>query len=211
MTAPVVADAPQAAQGKRARTHQFVQAKLSRRNVIGRAVWSFVWIFLFRPTPRPLHRWRCWLLRCFGADIGDHVRVYQTVKVWAPWNLTMHDGSCLGDHVDCYCVAKITLEKKAVVSQYSYLCSASRDYRDVTLPLIHAPITIGEHAWITADVFVGPGVHVGEGAIATARSTVLTDIEPWTVASGNPAVPIKRREFKGDRRSDQTVAADQLA
>ncbi len=193
---------------RHSRTHAFEHDSLSRKNVLARAVWSAVWMTLFRPTPRPFHRWRCFLLRCFGAQIGNSVRIYQTTRIWAPWNLEMHDGSCLGDYVDCYNVAKISLGRKAVVSQYSYLCAASRDYRDPALPLVKAAITIGKHAWVTADVFVGPGVDIGAGSVITARSTVMSDIPPWVVASGNPAVGIKTREFPDSQTLDQPVADD---
>ncbi len=71
----------------------------------------------------------------------------------------MGDRSCLADGVDCYCVAKITIGANTTVSQYSYLCTASHDYTDPAMPLLAAPIVIGENAWITADVFVGRGHH----------------------------------------------------
>jgi len=48
----------------------------------------------------------------------------------------------LSDHVDCYSVAHITIGAHATVSQYSYLCSASHDYRVPTLPMVAAPIVI---------------------------------------------------------------------
>jgi putative colanic acid biosynthesis acetyltransferase WcaF len=95
--------------------------------------------------------------------------------------------SCLADDVDCYNVALITISAHATVSQYSYLCAASHDYRDPAMPLIVAPILIGAHAWVAADVFVAPGVLVGEGAVVGARSTVVHDVAPWTVAAGSPA------------------------
>lgn len=105
----------------------------------------------------------------------------------------MGDGSCLSEQVDCYNVDKVRIGAKATVSQYSFLCTASRDYDDAALPLVTAPIIIGDRAWVTADVFVGPGVTIGEGAVALARSTVLHDVEPWTVVAGNPAKFIKHR------------------
>lgn len=107
----------------------------------------------------------------------------------------MEDGSCLADHVDCYSVDRVTLCAGATVSQYSYLCTASHDYRDVSHPLVAAPILIGKQAWVTADVFVAPGVTIGDGAVITARSSVFHDIPPWRVASGNPATVRKVRRF----------------
>lgn len=168
---------------------------LSRRNKLARAIWGIVWLLLYRPSPVPLHGWRRWLLRLFGARIRRGAHPYPSAKIWAPWNLTMGEHSCLSHHVDCYCVDKITLGAHSTVSQYSFLCTASHDYSDLEMPLTTAPITIGERVWITADVFIAPGVTIGDGAVVTARSSVFHDIEPWTVAGGNPAKPIKPRQF----------------
>ena len=109
-------------------------------------------------------------------------------------------GSCLADHVDCYSVAPVTIGAYATVSQYSYLCAASHDYRSPSMPLIVGRIAVGDEAWVAADVFVGPGVSIGEGAIVGARSTVIQDVPPWVVVAGSPAV------FRGARpRFDRSV------
>jgi len=96
--------------------------------------------------------------------------------------------------VDCYDVAPVRIGAHAVVSQYSYLCTASHDDRIPTFPLIKKPIVINDRAWVAADVFVGPGVTVGEGAVVGARSSVFKDVEAWTVVGGTPARPIRKRE-----------------
>ncbi len=114
----------------------------------------------------------------------------------------MGDYSCLGDHVDCYCVDKIRIGAHATVSQYSYLCAASHDYTDPAMPLMTAPISIGERAWVTADVFVAPGISIGEGAVVLARSSVFRDIEPWVVAAGSPATAIKPRVWRQGTETD---------
>ena len=107
----------------------------------------------------------------------------------------MHDNSCIGDYVDCYCVAPVTFHEFAVVSQYSYLCTASHDSRTSDLPLTTAPITLGRHSWVASDVFIGPEVTVGEGAVVSARSTVTKDVDEWMIVRGNPAVNVGQREF----------------
>lgn len=110
--------------------------------------------------------------------------------------------STLADNVDCYSVDKIRIGSYSTVSQYSFLCSASHDYLDPAiltkpqLPLLSGPITIGERAWITADVFVAPGVTIGDGAVVLARATVLHDVPAWTVVAGNPAVTKGPRELR---------------
>ncbi len=166
------------------------------RNKLGRVMWRLVWLLLYRPSPRVLHGWRRMLLRLFGARIGTNAHPYPSATIWAPWNLEMGEYSCLSDRVDCYSVDTIRLGPHATVSQYSFLCSASHDYSDPTMPLITAPIVIGKGAWVAADVFIGPGVTIGEGAVVGARSSVFKDVPPWTVVGGNPAGFINKRSRK---------------
>ena len=173
---------------------------LSLKNKMARVLWHSVWLVLYRPTPRPFHAWRCFLLRLFGAQLGNAVHPYPSARIWAPWNLEMGDHSCLSESVDCYCVDKIRIGSNTTISQYSFLCTASHDYTQEAMPLVSAPITIGERVWITADVFIGPGVTIGDGAVVTARSCVFSDLPPWMVSRGNPAVPLRPRRFEMKQR-----------
>jgi putative colanic acid biosynthesis acetyltransferase WcaF len=99
----------------------------------------------------------------------------------------MEENSCLANDVDCYCVAKVTIGRDAIVSQYSYLCAASHDYEAATFQLVSAPIVIRPSAWLGADCFIGPGVEIGEGAVIGARSTVVRNVPSQAVVVGNPA------------------------
>ncbi len=161
-----------------------------------RFVWGLVWLTLFRPSPRPMHGWRRGLLKLFGAQIGYGSRVYPKARVWAPWNLVMGEYSCLSDDVDCYCVAKIHIGSRVTVSQYSYLCGATHDHKDPLMRLVAMPIVIHDWVWVCADVFVGPGVILGEGAVVGARSSVYKDVPSWKVCVGNPAAAVKDRQLR---------------
>lgn len=165
-------------------------------NRLGRALWGLVCVMLFRPSPRSFHRWRNFLLRLFGAKLHPTARVYPRVRVWAPWNLIMAEHACLGDDVDCYCVATVSIGARTTVSQYSYLCGATHDHEDPQHPLRPGPIKIGARCWIAADVFVGAGVTIADGTVVGARSSVFSDLPEWVVAMGTPAKPVGPREFR---------------
>lgn len=175
------------------------ESSLSFWNKLIRAIWYIVWILLFRPSPRPLFGWRRFLLRLFGAKIAEGVHVYGATKIFYPPNLSMDALSVLGPDVDCYCVDKIYIGRGAVVSQYSFLCTASHDYHKPDLPLITAPIEIGSQVWVAADSFIAPGVTIGEGAVVGARSSVYRDVPSWVVVAGNPATKLKDRVFDDTR------------
>jgi putative colanic acid biosynthesis acetyltransferase WcaF len=165
----------------------------SALNRLARALWKAVWLLLFRPSPVPLFAWRNWLLRLFGAKVGRRAHVYPSARVWAPWNLELGQEACLASQVDCYNVMPVILGRKSTVSQYSYLCTASHDVRLESMPLLAGPIFIDDRAWVAADVFIGPGVKVGEGTVVGARSSVFRDLPAGCVAGGSPARELKRR------------------
>ncbi len=169
------------------------QPPTSLSSKLGRGLWGVVWLLLYRPSPRPMHGWRRFLLRCFGARIGRGAKPYPSATVWAPWNLEMGEGSTLGDSVDCYSVALVQIGPGASVSQRAYLCAASRDVDDPAHPLMTAPIRIGAHGWVAAEAFIGPGVTIGEGGVVAARGVAVRDVPAWAVVGGNPARVLKQR------------------
>jgi putative colanic acid biosynthesis acetyltransferase WcaF len=163
------------------------------RDRLRRYAWQWAWLLLFRPSPVPLHGWRRWLLRCFGAKVGARAHPYPSARIWAPWNLTMEAGSCLGLASDCYNVARVTLRRDAIVSQRAYLCTASHDIDAADFALTAEPIEIGPGAWVAADAFIGPGVTMAANAVAAARAVVTKDVAVGVVVAGNPARELRQR------------------
>ncbi len=165
----------------------------SLKNRVGRLLWQGVWLLLFRPSPKFIPGWRRMLLRLFGASIGKAAVVHPNVRIWAPWNLSMGNSACLASDVDCYCVAPVRIEDYAIVSQYSYLCTASHDFDSPRRPVIASPIVIKTRSWVCADVFIGPGVSIGENTVIGARAVVVKDMPANMVCAGHPCRPIKPR------------------
>jgi putative colanic acid biosynthesis acetyltransferase WcaF len=155
--------------------------------------WWLVESLLFRLSPQPLHGWRRFLLRAFGARIGHGVVLQPTVRTVYPWKLRVGDRSWIGDDVALYSLAPITIGSDSVISQRSYLCGGKHDSINVTFDTVAEPITIGDQVWVAADVFVGQGVTIGDGAVVGARSTVLSDLPAGMICFGPPAVAVKPR------------------
>src|SRR5262245_27249477 len=176
------------------RVDPFLRPQTSLRNKLGRVAWAVVYVFLFRPSPRPLHAWRAFLLRCFGATIGSHVHVYPRGRIWAPWNLVCDEYSSIADEAVVYNVATVHLRSHAVVSQQAYLCTATHDFDDPTFPMVVTPITIGRHAWVCARACVLPGVSVGDGAVLGLASVAAKDLDEWGVYVGVPAKRVRGRK-----------------
>lgn len=54
-------------------------------------------------------------------------------------------------------------------------------------------ITIGNDVWIGYNATIMAGVTIGDGAIIATNSTVIKDVEPYSIVGGNPAAEIKKR------------------
>lgn len=156
-------------------------------------LWWIVQGTLFGMSPQFMFGWRRWLLRRFGAQVGQGVLLRPSVRVTYPWKVSIGDHAWIGDDVVLYSLGEIEIGEDAVVSQRSYLCAASHDYTQVDFPIFAQKVTIGPEAWLATDVFVAPGVTVGEGAVVGARSSVFHDLPPRMVCVGSPAKAIKPR------------------
>ena len=160
---------------------------------IRRAAWEMIGAPLVSLSPRKAHGWRRFWLRQFGATMQKTSYVKNTTKVRHPWLLTMGHHSCLAENVEVYNLGPIVIGDHSVVSQHTYLCAGTHDFTRWSMPLVTAPITIGENAWLGADVFVGPGVTVGELCVVGARSVVVKDLPARQVCAGNPCRPLRPR------------------
>lgn len=167
----------------------------SRREIARRWAWSFVQATLFRWSPRGCHGFRNWLLRLFGAAIpsGGAVRVYPSARIIHPWKLACEARVLIGPGANIYNLATVTLCHGAQLSQSVHLCAGTHDYTRWSMPLDARPIRIEANAWLAAEVFVGPGVTIGELAVIGARSVVVKDQPARMVCAGNPCRPLKPR------------------
>lgn len=156
-------------------------------------LWWMVQSTLFQWSPQFAYGFRRWLLRCFGARVGRGVIIRPSVRITYPWKVSIGDYAWIGDDVVLYSLGEIEIGTHAVVSQKSYLCASDHDYTQVDFPIRARKIAIGAEAWVAADVFVAPGVSIGQGAVIGARSSVFTDMPAGMVCFGYPCKPVKER------------------
>ncbi len=161
--------------------------------LVRRALWECVQLPFLPLRPRSLSRVRVALLRLFGAKIGENVLICGGTRVHVPWNLELGDYVAIGDKVEIYNLAPITIGAHSVISQRAYLCGSTHDYTRTDFPLYSLPINIGAQAWVASGAFIGPGITIGEGSVVGANSVVTKDVPAWTVAAGNPCRLLKPR------------------
>lgn len=173
--------------------------KWSGKQLAIRFIWELVRFPLFALSPRPFWAWRRILLRLFGAHIGRHAHIFPSVKIAVPWNIEIGDFASVGDGVILYSLGPIAVGERATISQYAHLCAGTHDYRDPSMPLIKAQISVGAGAWICADAFIGPDVVVGDLAVVGARAVAMKNVEAREIVAGNPARCVGLREMTNTR------------
>ncbi|WP_245479027.1 putative colanic acid biosynthesis acetyltransferase [Rubrivivax rivuli] len=168
-------------------TDPYLVPSTSLRSRAGRALWSVVWLMLFRTSPRPAFAWRAALLRLFGAQLGPNCHIYPAARVWAPWLLVCEDAVCIADEAVVYNPAGVHLGSHCVISQQAYLCGAGHDVDDPAFPMVSRHIEVGAYAWVAARATVCPGVQLGEGAVLALGAVATRALQPWGVYAGVPA------------------------
>ncbi len=155
--------------------------------------WRLVQWFLFRADFFKFYGLKCRVLKLFGARLGENIAWKPSVKVTFPWKLSVGNNSWIGEEAWLLNLDKIIIGDNVCISQRAFLCTGSHDWNTSSFDLVAKPIVIKDGAWICANVFIGPGVTVGENSVVTAGSVVTKDLPPNMICSGNPAAPVKPR------------------
>lgn len=160
------------------------------------ALMELAWIVvqsLFVHSWLPGSAHRVWLLRKFGARIGQGVVIKQFVRVKFPWRLSIGEHTWIGEGAWIDNLAQVNIGSHCCISQNAYLCTGSHDWKSNTFDLITKPITIEDQAWVAAGSQVAPGVTIGRAAVLALGAVALADLQPGWIYQGNPAQPVKPR------------------
>jgi putative colanic acid biosynthesis acetyltransferase WcaF len=133
-------------------------------------------------------------LRLFGASVATSATIRPSADIFYPWNVQIGAYSYIGDAARLYSLDRIIIGSHVSISMGATICAGTHDYRNSEFPLVIKPVVIENEAWIAAEAFLGPGVHVRRGAVIGARAVVSTGAvgegEVWV---GHPARLLKRR------------------
>jgi len=158
-------------------------------------LWYFVGSPLVQSYWLPISGFKVWILRSFGAQIGEGVRIKPGVRIKFPWRLSIANHVWLGENAWLDNLAQITIESHVCISQDVYLCTGNHDWSDPQFQLKVGAIHIEESSWIAARAVIGPGVTVGKGAVLAIGSVTGRSLDAMIIYSGNPAQPVKARKM----------------
>lgn len=163
---------------------------------VRRGLWYIVNAIIFMNPLFPFYTPKRWLLRAFGARIGNGVIIKPRVNIKYPWRLHIGDNSWIGEGVWIDNLADICIGRDVCVSQDAYLLTGNHDYKSTSFTLITTPIEIQDGAWVGARTTICPGVTVGRNAVVAVGGVLTKNAEHNGIYAGNPACRLRSRTLK---------------
>ena len=160
-----------------------------------RTLWYYTSALLFRNPFLPFIKFKVFLLKLFGAKIGERCYIKPGVNVKYPWFLEIGDYVGIGEDVWIDNLAQVTLGDNVTVSQGALLLTGNHNFKSKSFELMLGEITVCEGAWVGAKAMVGPGVTINKNAILCFGSRATKDLDADGIYDGMPAVRVRERGF----------------
>ena len=151
-------------------------------------------LFINNYLPIPVSL-KTWVLRLFGARLGQGVMIKPGVNIKYPWLLSVGNHVWIGEQVWIDSLALVTIGDHVCLSQGAMLLTGNHNYQSPTFDLITKPITLENGSWVGAKSLVCPGVTVQSHAVLAAGSVATRSLEPYMIYQGNPAVAVRPRNL----------------
>jgi putative colanic acid biosynthesis acetyltransferase WcaF len=158
-------------------------------------IWYFVNILFFKNPFVVVSSIKVALLKMFGAKIGKGVVIKPAINIKYPWKLQIGDHSWIGEEVWIDNLSDVYIGNNVTISQGALLLTGSHDHTRVTFDFISFPITLEDGAWIGAKAVVFGGVICKSHSVLGINSVAETNLKPYIIYKGNPAIPVIERHI----------------
>ncbi len=158
-------------------------------------VWYCINVLFFKNSINISSGLKIFLLKLFGASIGEGVVVKPAVNIKYPWKLTIGNHSWIGEKVWIDNLSAVVIGNSVTISQGALLLTGSHDHTKETFDFISFPIILEDGAWIGARAVVAGGVTCHTHSILGINSVAESNLLAYTIYKGNPAVPVIKRSI----------------
>ena len=144
----------------------------------------------------PSHRIRNFFYLMAGIKIGKGATLHMGARFYQPNQISIGDGSIIGDHIFLDGRAKLTIGKHVDIASSVMVYNAEHDLADEYMLPTLEPVVINDYCFIGPRVIILPGVTIGRGAVVAAGAVVTKDVAPGVIVGGVPAKEIGKRPLK---------------
>lgn len=144
----------------------------------------------------PFHSIRKFFYRAAGVKIGKNSHVHMGVRFFLPINITIGEGTIVGDHVFLDGRASLKIGNHVDIASQVLIYNSEHDVDSEGFNPVEEPVVIEDYVFIGPRAIILPGVKIGKGAVVGAGAVVTKDIEPFKIVGGVPAKVIGERKTK---------------
>jgi len=158
-----------------------------------RFLWFFVNVFFLQSKLCPFNNVKVFLLRIFGAQVGNNVIIKPGVNIKYPWKLKIGNHVWIGEKVWIDNLDDIIIGDNVCLSQGSMLLCGSHNYKSSTFDLLIGKIIIEDGVWIGSKSVVLQNVTCKNHSVLSVNSVASSNLDEYSIYRGNPAVRLKDR------------------
>ncbi|MBI3282463.1 acyltransferase [Candidatus Curtissbacteria bacterium] len=144
----------------------------------------------------PFHSIRKLAYRLAGVKIGKNSFIHMGARFYLPINITIGEGTIIGDHCFLDGRAKLTIGNHVDIASQVLIYNSEHDIASVGFDPVEEPVEIEDYVFIGPRAIILPGVKIGKGAIVAAGAVVTSDVKPFEIVGGVPSKPIGERKNK---------------
>ncbi|HSM88244.1 MAG TPA: acyltransferase [Candidatus Limnocylindrales bacterium] len=170
-----------------------------------------IWFWMmFDRSPLGVNHWlgyrvRYMLARHIFKHVGKNVKIFHGVEFSYGYNLTVEDNCVIHKYTLLDDRGEIVIHEGCSISDYANVYSHEHDLNDGMI-VTNSKTEIGPRARITYHATVMSGVHVQEHGLLGSMGVATRDIEPYTIAVGIPAKPVKVKTIASQPAGNKTGA-----
>lgn len=158
---------------------------------------GFIRLFSYLLSCVPSHHFRNFFYtKIMGLKKGTHVIIYSHAEIREAYNISIGDGTIIGDRAILDGRKGIIIGKNVNFSSNVSIWTEQHDHRDSLFRCEtqeKKPVIIGDRVWIGPNTIILHSVNIGEGAVIAAGAVVTKDVPAFTIFAGIPAKKIGER------------------
>lgn len=158
--------------------------RIKRKENIKRHLWFFIQKYFVNTSPKCFSKYRIFILKLFGAQIGKGCYIASSTYIHLPWKLILEDRVTIDEK--CYLQGEIMIGSFACIGNNVHMISEGHNVRSRYFEGCSKPIKIGNSVFIGGDSYIARGVIIGQFSVVGAKSVVWHSLPENVIAYGTP-------------------------
>ena len=138
----------------------------------------------------------CFYKYVFHMDIGKKAVIYYGLEARYPWNISIGEGTIIGDHAILDGRKGIVIGDNVNISTGVWMWTVQHDVNSPSFSVEGkgGPIVVGNRAWISSRSTILPNCNISEGVVIAASAVVTKSCEEaFAIYAGVPAKKVAKR------------------